>query len=108
MPRYTRYATPIHLTMVNANTDVASTAATPAIDAAPHASWPVLQPAAAAMADRRPRMTALRTTTAVSGPGTTVASQATPANVSRVVSTIDTLAIRQEATNRVHIMGGST
>jgi hypothetical protein len=52
----------------------------------PHPIGPVLHPAAVAIAARRPRPNEFLMTTAVSGPGIKVASNATPAKATSVVN----------------------
>ena len=52
----------------------------PSTAAAPQASRPVAEPAAAQTPARDPPPTAVRSTTSVSGPGTTIATAATARN----------------------------
>ena len=77
-PRSTRYAAPASLTATNAGSEATSSAARPALAAAVHTASPRATPAAVATPAPRPPSSALRTVSAVSGPGVTITRAATP------------------------------
>src|SRR5215207_2897115 len=79
-PRKTRYAAPASLSATNAGSEATSSAAMPTLAAMVHTAWPSTTPSAVAAPHARPPRSALRTVSAVSGPGVTMTSAATPTN----------------------------
>ncbi len=77
MPSTISTIAPASLTAVYACADVATTAAIPSAAKAPQANTPSELPTVVSSARRRPPRTALRTTSAVAGPGASVSSRAT-------------------------------
>src|SRR5689334_14256683 len=86
-PSTTSTTAPASFTAVNTAADAATTAARPAAASAPHARTPSELPAVHANASRRPPRAALRTTSAVAGPGASDSTSATGRNATSVPST---------------------
>jgi hypothetical protein len=66
------------LTATNAGSEATSSAARPTLAATVHTASPATTPAAVATPAPRPPSSALRTVSAVSGPGVTITRAATP------------------------------
>ena len=87
-PRKIRYAAPANFKATNAGSDATSSAATPALAATAHTAWPSTTPHAVRTPARRPPPSVLRTVSAVSWPGVTITTIATPRNASSMNANI--------------------